>query len=107
MIDPIRPQDATGVYQRQVDATGGAGRATPGRRTAAAGAGGRRADSVTLSEQARGLQRALAVVTGLPDVRNERIAEIRARLASGDYHIDADEIAQRMLEERSVDEDAS
>ena len=98
MVEPIRPQDATGVYQRQVEAPGGAVGATPGRRTAAA-AGGRRADSVTLSEQARRLQRALAVVTGLPDVRNERIAELRARLASGDYRVDADEIARRIVEE--------
>ena len=99
MLEPIRPQDATGVYQRQVEGTGGDGRATPGRRSATGSSGGRRADSVTLSEQARGLQRALTVVTGLPDVRNERIAELRARLASGDYHVDADEIARRMVEE--------
>ena len=73
-------------------------RTTPGRGTTAAG-GGRRADSVTLSEQARRLQRVLTVVSGLPDVRNERIAELRARLASGDYRVDADEIARRMVEE--------
>lgn len=99
MVEPIRPQDATGVYQRQVEATGGAMRTTPGRGTTAAGGTGRRADSVTLSEQARRLQRVLTVVSGLPDVRNERIAELRARLASGDYRVDADEIARRMVEE--------
>ena len=99
MVEPIRPQDATGVYQRQVEAAGGAMRANPGRRTSAPGGNGQRADSVTLSERAQGLQRALAVVTGLPDVRNDRIAELRARLASGDYRVDADEIARRMVEE--------
>jgi negative regulator of flagellin synthesis FlgM len=107
MVEPIRPQDATGIYQRQVESTGAGARATPGRRTASPDGGGRRADSVTLSERAQGLQRALTVVTGLPDVRNDRIAELRARLASGDYHVDADEIAQRMLEERVEDEGAS
>jgi flagellar biosynthesis anti-sigma factor FlgM len=98
MIQPIRPQDATGVYQRQ--AVQGAEGDQTARRTGAGGAGGegRRTDRVTISRQAQELHRAMEAVREQPDVRAERVARLQAQIAAGDYRVDADALARRLAE---------
>jgi flagellar biosynthesis anti-sigma factor FlgM len=101
-IQPIRPQDASGIYRRNVIATGG----TPGGQQAtdraqgdAAARGARRVDSVSLSGQAQELRRVLAAIRELPDIRDARITYIREQLANGVYSRDVANIAERMIEE--------
>ena len=105
MVQPIRPQDASGVYRQQAAATAGAKAAEGGTdagQARAAGRGGRRADQVQLSSQAQELQRALDAVTAEPDVRAARVDALRQQVASGTYEVDARAIASRMVREGHI-----
>ncbi len=41
----------------------------------------------------------LQVIHQLPEIRQERVAELKDRIDRGGYRVDADAIAERMLEE--------
>lgn len=53
---------------------------------------------VEVSAQARLLQRVKQAADGTSDVRKDRVAEIRERIASGAYRVDSGELARRILE---------
>ncbi|MCZ2109327.1 MAG: flagellar biosynthesis anti-sigma factor FlgM [Dehalococcoidia bacterium] len=55
------------------------------------------ADSVSVGEAAREASAALHVVEASPGVRIERVTELRAKIARGDYQPDAREIAREIL----------
>lgn len=99
MVLPVRPQDASGVYQRQVAQAQASATAEGARRTSrAGGASARRTDEVSLSASAQTFARVMESVQAQPDVRAERVAAVRARIADGTYGIDAHLIAQRLTE---------
>jgi negative regulator of flagellin synthesis FlgM len=62
------------------------------------------AANVTISPKARELSLARAVVDETPDVRADKVAEFKARIASGEYKPDAGRIADGMLKEAIKDE---
>ena len=98
MIQPIRPHDATALYQRQV-APADSGPAEGATRTGnGAGRAGHRSDEVSISQQAQDLQRLLSAVGDQPDVREARVAELRQQLADGTYDVDAAAIAARLVD---------
>jgi negative regulator of flagellin synthesis FlgM len=101
-MQPIRPQDASSIYQRQAVQGAGAGpgvdAAAGARRAGAAGSSTRRTDRVTVSEQAQELYRAMQAVGGQSDVRADRVAALRAQIEGGMYRVDANGIAQRLVE---------
>lgn len=103
MIQPIRPNDAAGVYQRQAVSTDGVPDAArdPGRRTGRTARAGRHNDQVTISAEAQSLQRALSAVEAGIDVRADRVALIRQQLAQGTYRLDPYAIAERLAGEGS------
>lgn len=110
MIQPIRPQDASGIYRQVGGAGAGNGGTGPSRITREAVAGaptapprvaaarGRRADQVQISDRARQLRRVAIELAQTPDVRLDRVAELRAQIASGSYQIDPAAIAERMVQ---------
>lgn len=55
-------------------------------------------DQVHLSPRAREYQKARHVLSTLPDIDTDKVREIKDRLQTGRYHIDADKIAERMLQ---------
>lgn len=55
-----------------------------------------------ISDKARDLAKAYAVASATPDVREDRIAELKKRIASGDYKIDSDKVADKMISEHSL-----
>ena len=97
MVDPIRPQDASGIYRRQITPSEAAhserasGPAATGR--------GRRSDQINLSAGARELQRTLEAVRAQPELRAELMAALRREIADGTYRVDASAIARRMFAE--------
>ncbi len=102
MIQPIRPQDASGIYQRQVSNARDASDVAATRTDAARpGGASRRTDRVAVSDEARTFARVMQAVTEAPDVRADRVAELRERIASGDYRVEADALA-RLLVDRGV-----
>ena len=100
MLQPIRPQDAGQIYQRQVVPS-----ETPAvapRRIDGVGAqagGGRRADHVQFSPAALDLSRALQSVSAAPDVREGRVEALRAAIADGTYQLDINGVAASLVEQ--------
>ena len=56
-------------------------------------------DSVELSQEAKTMGKAMEVLDNLPDIREEKVAEIRERIASGTYQVDGKKIAEKMIKE--------
>ena len=101
MLQPIRPQDASQIYQRQVTSSEAAAAPAPRRIETAAshGGAGRRTDRAMFSSAAMEMSRALQAVTDAPDMRADRVEALRAAIESGTYRIDADAIAGSLVEQ--------
>ena len=56
------------------------------------------ADQVNLSHQARQIQRAHQALSGVPEVRQEKVAQAKRKIAQGTLEIDAEAIARRIVE---------
>jgi len=67
------------------------GTAPTGRTTAPAA-------NVAISARSRELHQALRAANAVPDVREDVVAEIQARLRSGTYRIDPEQIARGILD---------
>jgi negative regulator of flagellin synthesis FlgM len=70
----------------------------PQRGPAAPAAKAGRGDSSGITSAARELGRALHAVEEIDEVRSERVAALRAQIASGTYRPDPREIAKKLLE---------
>ena len=57
------------------------------------------ADKVDLSGQAREIAEILGAVKALPEVRTEKVAEIKGLIDSGKYVVEPAKVAQRMIDE--------
>jgi len=56
------------------------------------------ADQVSLSHQAQQIQRAHQALSGVPEVRQEKVAQAKRKIAQGTLEIDAEAIARRIVE---------
>jgi negative regulator of flagellin synthesis FlgM len=63
-----------------------------------------RGDRVQLSPQARELQAAREAVAKMDAMDHEKVARIKAQIASGTYRVDAARIASKMIEESLLDD---
>ena len=57
------------------------------------------ADSISVSERATAINELTARAEQLPDVREERVEQLRALVQAGDYHPAATEIADAILQD--------
>lgn len=100
MVQPIRPQDVTNVYRQQAASNARAGRAdAEGSAGAGARALARRSDRVQLSDEALQLRRVLDSIAEHPELREERIAELRTQIEGGTYDRGFTQVASRLLDE--------
>ncbi|MBW2599410.1 MAG: flagellar biosynthesis anti-sigma factor FlgM [Deltaproteobacteria bacterium] len=60
-------------------------------------------DKVTLSSTARDIQQAQKAVEKLPDVREEKVQELKDRIEAGKYDVNGEKIAEKMLNESLLD----
>jgi negative regulator of flagellin synthesis FlgM len=65
--------------------------------TSSAAAADPSAAKVELSGRGRDALAARAAAQGAPDVREDKIAELKKRIAAGGYKVDADAIADKMV----------
>ncbi|EAX46821.1 anti-sigma-28 factor, FlgM [Thermosinus carboxydivorans Nor1] len=56
-----------------------------------------RTDEVVLSAQAQEFSQILQALKNMPEVREDKVKELADRIATGNYHVDAKEIADKML----------
>ncbi|MBI2941537.1 MAG: flagellar biosynthesis anti-sigma factor FlgM [Chloroflexi bacterium] len=92
-VDRLR-NDLIRLYGGRSSSAREAGAAGAGR--AEQGAAPTRGDSVSLSPQLRELRRILHVIRRLPDVREERVAQLRQQIADGTYRINDEQIARAL-----------
>ncbi|MFW1676699.1 flagellar biosynthesis anti-sigma factor FlgM [Pontibacter sp. JAM-7] len=69
------------------------GVSVPGAETAPQG------DTVMISDAAQSLKDIATSLAGAPEVDSDRVAAIQAALAEGSYSINADKIAEKMLQQ--------
>ena len=96
-IDRLAAQDAARTYTQNTDVAraGGAQHAAKAHHQAKHA---KSADSVTLSDSARSLAAARDVVKSAPDVRNDKVSEIKQQVTDGTYKVSAKVLARKMLD---------
>lgn len=60
-------------------------------------------ETVNLSSKAKDIQRIKQMLDQLPDVRENKIAELKQKIESGAYRVDAAKIAEKMVTESLID----
>ncbi|NIM06526.1 MAG: flagellar biosynthesis anti-sigma factor FlgM [Armatimonadetes bacterium] len=60
---------------------------------------GLKSDQATFSAKAEEIDLAMRVIARLPDVRADRVAELRSQIAKGTFRISSDTIAEKILAE--------
>ena len=60
---------------------------------------GVKADTVVISDAAKRVQEARSQLDDVPDVREDKVSELRSQIQNGTYEIDADKIAGKMIKE--------
>jgi len=56
-------------------------------------------DTVVISDAARRVQETRRQLDEIPDVREDKVAQLRNQIQNGTYEIDADKIAGKMIKE--------
>ncbi len=54
---------------------------------------------VILSAKAKAIQEAIRLFEELPDVREDKVAQIKVQIQNGTYEVDAKNVAAKMIEE--------
>jgi len=60
---------------------------------------GLKADTVFISDTAKRIQDAQSQLQSIPDVRADKVAELKSRIENGTYETKADQIAEKMIRE--------
>lgn len=56
-------------------------------------------EKIALSPKAKGIQKALEMVQTSPDIRSEKVTEIKGQIANNTYHVDSQALAEKILQE--------
>ncbi|CCU80832.1 hypothetical protein HSACCH_02347 [Halanaerobium saccharolyticum subsp. saccharolyticum DSM 6643] len=54
-------------------------------------------DQIKISSQAKGILTAKAELKNRPQIRTDKVADLKAKLENGNYQIDSKKIAEKML----------
>lgn len=60
-------------------------------------------DRVDVSEKARVLQKAKSAVDASPDVREEKVSELKKAIDEGSYNVSNEEVAESLIKKSIVD----
>jgi|OpeIllAssembly_1097287.scaffolds.fasta_scaffold10172_4 negative regulator of flagellin synthesis FlgM len=60
---------------------------------------GLKTDTVVISDAAKRIQEAQSQIQAIPDVRADKVAELKAQIENGSYEIKPDKIAGKMIRE--------
>ena len=61
-------------------------------------------DRVELSPKAKKMQEAKRILGTIPDIREEKVAQIRKQIEDGTYQIDSQKIAEKMVTESLINQ---
>ncbi len=91
LLDPYANSSAANAAEKSGETA--AGRAKPAEENSSGG------DTISVSRDALLLTEARRTAQNTPDVRADRVAELRAQVANGTYTIDAQAIAESLVRE--------
>jgi negative regulator of flagellin synthesis FlgM len=94
-IDNLHGNDAIGAIKR--GATEKAGSASEVGKSEVKATLGK--DTVSVSDKSAEFGKLIDQIKQLPDVRQDRVDELKQRIAAGDYHPSAEEIADALLKD--------
>lgn len=60
-------------------------------------------DRIEVSEKAKVLQKAKSAVDASPDIRDEKVSEVKKAIAEGSYNVSSEEIAGSLIKKSIVD----
>jgi len=61
-------------------------------------------DTVVLSDAAKRIQEAKKVLDEIPDIREDKVAQLKEQIENGTYEIDEQKIADKMLKDSLLNE---
>jgi negative regulator of flagellin synthesis FlgM len=94
-ITDINTKENVAQYVQNNQAAQGAQQAE--RKKQAAAEQSQATDKVELSAASRDIQKIQEVLKNTPDVRAEKVEELKSKIESGQYKVDAREIANKMI----------
>ena len=56
-----------------------------------------KADTVVLSDTAKAVQEAKTQLESIPDVREDKVAELKEQVENGTYKVDSEKLAEKMI----------
>ncbi len=68
-----------------------------------AGSSGVSGEQVTFSQKAQDIQQVEKAIKELPDIREDKVAQLKSQIEAGTYSVDGEEIATRMIAESILD----
>lgn len=60
-------------------------------------------EKVNLSAAARDIQKLRSVIAELPDIREEKVQDLKSRMEQGNYNVSGEQIAEKMVGESLID----
>jgi flagellar biosynthesis anti-sigma factor FlgM len=101
-INSINAQNISRTYVQNADATQGtsATRTQRGGHHHKAEQNQPQSDSVSLSDNAKALSAARQAVQDSPDVRDQKVSEIKQRVQDGTYNVSSSVLARKMLNQQ-------
>lgn len=63
---------------------------------------GKKADQLNISSGARDFQLAMAEVKNKPEIREEKVAEIKKQIEAGTYEVNPKKIAEKMMQGANI-----
>ena len=61
-------------------------------------------DKVVLSAEVKRIQEAKILLDSVPDIREEKVAQIKAQIENGTYQVEEKKLAQKMMKESLLNE---
>ena len=61
-------------------------------------------DNVVLSPQAKKIQEAKKIMGSIPDIREDKVAQIKAQIENGTYHVEEKKLAAKVIKESLLNE---
>jgi negative regulator of flagellin synthesis FlgM len=55
-------------------------------------------DSIEISKEGMGIAKYVSIAKTIPDVRAEKVDDIKSRIQSGDYKVSSEELASKIIE---------
>ena len=60
-------------------------------------------EKVDLSTKAKDIQQIKKIIDAIPDIREDKVQELKRQIESGKYTVDADQLAEKMAGESLID----